>query len=78
MIVCKCRVMHRKALIPCNVILDWESGVVTVELAHSVSGEVCPGQFAVFYDDEECIGSALIVSKEPYVKQVDNREIEGV
>lgn len=66
-VVCTCRVMHRKALIPCNIIQDEDTGQVTVELSHPVSGWVCPGQFAVFYDGDECIGSALITAKERYV-----------
>lgn len=58
--------MHRKEIVRCNIISQCAGGEIQVELVEPLSALVCPGQFAVFYDGEECIGSALITHKEMF------------
>lgn len=40
------------------------AGIVTVDLAAPLIGISSPGQFAVFYDDDECIASSTILRKD--------------
>lgn len=60
--------MHGKEIVRCDVLKSDTGSGVTVDLIEPLSGIVAPGQFVVFYDGDECIGSALIVDKEKYHK----------
>jgi len=53
------RIRHGERLDPCTVTED-EDGSVTVELDAAVDPGVAPGQFAVLYDGEECLGGGAI------------------
>jgi tRNA (5-methylaminomethyl-2-thiouridylate)-methyltransferase len=52
------RIRHGERLLPCRAVVAGD-GSVTVELDDGDSG-VAPGQFAVLYDGEECLGGGAI------------------
>jgi len=52
------RLRHGQRLVPCQV-RDLERGDVEIELAEPDPG-IAPGQFAVLYDDQVCLGGGAI------------------
>lgn len=63
-IECSFRFQHTKPLVGCTVMAAGNDGGLIVRLSQPQRA-ITPGQFAVFYAGEECLGSARIVSPGP-------------
>ncbi|MCU0975340.1 MAG: tRNA 2-thiouridine(34) synthase MnmA [Steroidobacteraceae bacterium] len=60
---CRVQVRYRQAAEPCSVVMT-DPGAVEVVLGRAQRA-VTPGQYAVFYDGEACLGGGVIVAAEP-------------
>lgn len=56
--LCTVKVRHGAREYPCELTLDGDKG--HVKLLEDVERGIAPGQFAVFYDGEVCLGSGII------------------
>ncbi|NXQ24550.1 MTU1 thiouridylase, partial [Alaudala cheleensis] len=75
MMECHLRFRHQMALVPCVLTLN-QDGSVWVTLVKPERA-ITPGQFAVFYKGDECLGSGKILRMGPSVytlQQGKNRE----
>ncbi|XP_031962819.1 mitochondrial tRNA-specific 2-thiouridylase 1 isoform X1 [Corvus moneduloides] len=75
MMECHLRFRHQMALVPCVLTLN-QDGSVWVTLVKPARA-ITPGQFAVFYKGDECLGSGKILRMGPSVytlQQGKNRE----
>ncbi|XP_012902708.1 mitochondrial tRNA-specific 2-thiouridylase 1 isoform X2 [Mustela lutreola] len=63
MMECHFRFRHQMALVPCVLTLN-QDGTVWVTAVRAVRA-LAPGQFAVFYKGEECLGSGKILRLGP-------------
>ncbi|XP_075285055.1 mitochondrial tRNA-specific 2-thiouridylase 1 isoform X2 [Opisthocomus hoazin] len=75
MMECHFRFRHQMALVPCVLTLN-QDGSVWVTLVKPARA-ITPGQFAVFYKGDECLGSGKILRMGPSVytmQQGKNRE----
>jgi tRNA-specific 2-thiouridylase len=59
---CTAKVRYRQPDVPCRVTV--ERGAVDVRFEAPLAG-AAPGQYAVFYDGEECLGGAAIMATYP-------------
>lgn len=59
---CRFRFQHTKPLVDCQLYrrYDNETGELVIKLDKPLRA-ITPGQYAVFYSDQECLGSARIV-----------------
>lgn len=69
----KFRFQHGHKFEICDI-AETEKGLI-VKLDNPVRA-ICSGQFAVFYRDNECFGSAKISETGPYVRQKTKKEVE--
>ncbi|XP_074872166.1 mitochondrial tRNA-specific 2-thiouridylase 1 isoform X2 [Carettochelys insculpta] len=65
MMGCSFRFQHRMPLVPCMLTLN-QDGTVWVSLVKPIRA-LTPGQFAVFYKGDECLGSGKIMRLGPSV-----------
>lgn len=65
------RFQHGHKLQLCDIVKT--NGGLLVKLANKVKA-ICAGQFAVFYKDNECVGSAQISSVGPYDRMLNEAE----
>ncbi|XP_056878080.1 mitochondrial tRNA-specific 2-thiouridylase 1 isoform X1 [Takifugu flavidus] len=63
MMECHFRFIHQMPLTPCTVTLNLD-GSVWISLSHSVRA-LTPGQYAVLYKGDECLGSGKIIQLGP-------------
>ena len=73
LLICGVRTRHREDISRCTLYPILDSDNVEVELALPLNGKAAPGQFAVFYDDNECIGSASILKLKTGIDCNDER-----
>ncbi|XP_055308376.1 mitochondrial tRNA-specific 2-thiouridylase 1-like [Sitodiplosis mosellana] len=68
------RFQHGHRLVTCEFIETNERGGGLLVKLNSPVRAICAGQFAVFYDDNECLGSAKIRATGPWVRNTTNEE----
>ena len=66
------RFQHVHPLVKCTVEL-MEDGGLLVKLAEPMRS-ITPGQYAVFYDGDICLGSAQILNNGPSMYELQQRE----
>lgn len=74
--MCDFRFQHREPTVKCLLYKDNE-GRLQIFLKDPLRA-VTPGQYAVFYTDEECLGSAKILFRGPsmyHIKSVMNKRV---
>ncbi len=57
---CQCRIRYRQALVACQVLPNSEENDKLKIVFNDSQRAVTPGQYAVFYDGDVCLGSAMI------------------
>jgi tRNA-specific 2-thiouridylase len=62
---CQARLRHRQPLQSCRVTIEQERCRVEFEQPQRAA---TPGQSIVFYQDQQCLGGAIIESREPYAQ----------
>lgn len=68
--VCDFRFQHREPLVKCLLYMN-DTGELQVFLQKPVRA-LTPGQYIVFYAGEECLGSAIILSRGPSMFAIES------
>lgn len=63
---CMFRFQHTKSLIDCIIFSGQNDDSLIVKLSHPLRA-ITPGQYAVFYKNNECLGSARIIQPGPSI-----------